>query len=286
MEAIDFEGMEEILSELDAISNFNTVFFYMGGCCFKWIDNAPGLEPGTYLVTRKSVFYSPTYEPPLNLVEVLNLSSIRDSIDKSSKDWIIGTLGNYLSSSLVLRIEPQRNGENKIEKGKLTVELSHKVIKWVSFEKKPVEELVPIYTTTFIMAEDLKEQAKALRAKLLHHLPVENLTDFTNEVRPGRTVSLGDVIYALMIEGVEVSFKKGRAVIETDKLTIYKARAYVDTVTSPIFNVYTWEVNKIMEGLTMAIERGLIDLIGNGGELEIDSTDEYGRATIKMMLYF
>jgi len=167
-----------------------------------------------------------------------------------------------------------------------TVELSHKATKWDSFEKKPVEELVPIYTTTFTMDEDLKEQAKALRATLLHRLPVEDLTNFINEMRPGRIVSSGDVIHALMTEGVEVIFKKGRAVIETDRLTIYKARAYIDAVTSPIFNRYAWEVNKIIEGLYIVIERGLINLLGSGGELEIDSTDEYGRGTIRMKAYF
>jgi len=286
MESIDFERMDEVLAELDVVSEFNTVFFYMGGCCFRWINNAPGLEPGTYLVTRKSVFYSPTREPPLNLVEALDLSDIKDFIDESSKDWIIETLRNYLSSSLVLRIEPQKNDGNKNEKGRLAVEFSHKATKWDSFEKKPVEELVPIYTTTFTMDEDLKEQAKALRATLLHRLPVEDLTNFINEMRPGRIVSSGDVIHALMTEGVEVIFKKGRAVIETDRLTIYKARAYIDAVTSPIFNRYAWEVNKIIEGLYIVIERGLINLLGSGGELEIDSTDEYGRGTIRMKAYF
>jgi hypothetical protein len=286
METIDFERMDEVLRELDVASKFNTVFFYMGGCCFKWISNAPGLEPGTYLVTRKSVFYSPTHESPLNLVEALDLGDIEDFVDESSKDWVIETLRNYLSSFLMLRIEQQKSNENKNEKGKLAVELSHKATRWDSFEKKPVEELVPIYTTTFTMGEDLKEQAKALRATLLHRLPVEDLTDFINEVRPGRTVSPGDVIHALMTEGVEVIFKKGRAVIETDRLTIYKARAYVDAVTSPIFNRYAREVSKIMEGFYIVIERGLIDLIGSGGELEIDSTDEYGRGTIRMKAYF
>jgi hypothetical protein len=316
MEHIDFERMDEVLTELDVVSKFNTVFFYMGGCCFKWINNAPGLEPGTYLVARKSVFYSPTREPPLNLVEALGLSDIKDFVDETSKDWVIETLRNYLSTSLVLRIEPQKSDGNKNERDKqkgkeighdlakvvkeifdsetrfrpiekdFTVELSHKATRWDSFEKKPVEELVPIYTTTFTMGEDLKEQAKALRATLLHRLPVEDLTDFINEVRPGRTVSPGDVIHALMTEGVEVIFKKGRAVIETDRLTIYKARAYVDAVTSPIFNRYAREVSKMMEGLYTAIERGLIDLIGSGGELEIDSTDEYGRGTIRMKAYF
>jgi len=285
MEHIDFERMEEVLTELDVVSEYNTVFFYLGGCCFKWINNAPGLEPGTYLVTRKSVFYTPTHEPPLNLAIALDLSDIEDSIDEFLKDWVIETIRKYLSSSLVLRIEPQRNDENKNERNKLAVELSHKATRWDQFEEKPVEKLIPIYTTTFTMGDDLKEQAKALRATLLHHLPVEDLTDFINEVGPGRTVSPGDVIHALMTEGVEVAFKKGRAVIEDDKLTIYKARAYVDTVTSPIFNGYAIRVNKAMEGLIMAIERGLIDLIGNGGELEIESTDEYGRAIIKMKSY-
>jgi len=286
MEHIDFERMDEVLTELDVVSEFNTVFFYMGGCCFRWINNAPGLEPGTYLVTRKSVFYSPTHEPPLNLVEALDLSGIKDFVDESSKDWVIETLRNYLSSSLVLRIEQQKDEGNKNEKGKLAVELSHKATRWDSFEKKPMEELVPIYTTTFTIGEDLKEQAKALRATLLHRLPVEDLTDFINETRPGRIVSPGDVIYALMTEGVEVIFKKGRAVIETDRLTIYKARAYVDAVTSPIFNRYAWEVNKIIEGLYIVIGRGIINLIRSGGELEIDSTDEYGRGTIRMKAYF